>query len=303
MRDKDCVRFLQWCLPRLGLRWAGFRKVRGTVCKRVGRRLRELGLEDVEAYRVRLAEDSEEWARLDTFCRIPISRFYRDRGVFDAIREDVLPTLAEMARARGDREIRCWSAGCASGEEVYSLKIAWTHGCGPVFPGIKISIVGTDADETMLRRAETACYGQGSLKDLPRDLIDPCFVRRGELLCLRPELREGISFELQDIRNVWPTGVFDLVLCRNLVITYFAPSLQAKALSQIDRKLRSGGYFVLGSHESLPAQMVGYTQLDRGVPVYRRDRTAIAPETRTAQTGSRASSGLIHVNENGEGGR
>jgi chemotaxis protein methyltransferase CheR len=270
MRDSDCVEFLQWCLPQLNLRWAGFRKVRGTVCKRIKRRLLELGLEDLEGYRLRLAEDPKEWARLDSFCRIPISRFYRDRGLFERLRVELLPALAAAAKDRGAGEIRCWSAGCASGEEVYSLKIAWEQGGKARFPEIGLSILGTDVDETMLRRAKAGCYGRGSLKDLPQDLWDLCFVAQDNLLCLRPNFHDGIDLELQDIRNAWPEGIFDLILCRNLVFTYFAPPQQVKLLAELGRRLRAGGYLILGSHEKLPAGTVGYEALDDGGPIYRK---------------------------------
>ncbi|MEE8226367.1 MAG: CheR family methyltransferase, partial [Kiloniellales bacterium] len=127
MRDEDCVRFLQWCLPPLGLRWAGYRRVRRTVCKRIERRRRELGLADAAAYRACLIADPGEWTRLDALCRISISRFYRDRAVFDHLVCDVLPNLATKAGRRADTALRCWSAGCASGEEPYSLAIAWRY--------------------------------------------------------------------------------------------------------------------------------------------------------------------------------
>jgi len=70
MKNEDCAQFLQWCLPRLGMQWAGFRKVRGTVCKRVTRRLRALGLDSADAYRAWLETHAEEWPRLDAMCRI-----------------------------------------------------------------------------------------------------------------------------------------------------------------------------------------------------------------------------------------
>ena len=97
MKNAECVDFLQWALPRLGMRWPGFRKVRRQVCKRIDRRLRELGLPDLAAYRIRLGQDSTEWKFLDGACRITISRFYRDRGVFDALGANVLPALARAA--------------------------------------------------------------------------------------------------------------------------------------------------------------------------------------------------------------
>ena len=87
MNDADCVEFLQWALPRLRMRWAGFRKVRGQVCKRIGRRLKELGLGDIDAYRSYLDKHSEEWEILDGLCRITISRFHRDRKVFECLRD------------------------------------------------------------------------------------------------------------------------------------------------------------------------------------------------------------------------
>ncbi len=91
MNDTECIDFLQWCLPRLRMRWAGFRKVRRQVCKRISRRMAELRLADADAYRAYLDANAGEWDALDALCRVTISRFYRDRGVYDAIRRRVLP--------------------------------------------------------------------------------------------------------------------------------------------------------------------------------------------------------------------
>ena len=91
MKDADCVAFLQWALPQLGLRWAGYRKVRRRACKRIGRRMRELGVADAAAYRARLQADPAEWRALAALCPIPISRFYRDREVFDCLGAEALP--------------------------------------------------------------------------------------------------------------------------------------------------------------------------------------------------------------------
>ena len=114
MNDRDCVDLLQWALPRLRLRWAGFRKVRRQVCRRIRRRLRELDLTVMGAYRTYLEAHPEEWSHLDRLCRISISRFYRDRGVFDRLAEEVIPRLVETVLRRGQRELGCWSAGWMS---------------------------------------------------------------------------------------------------------------------------------------------------------------------------------------------
>jgi len=121
MKDTDCVQFLQWALPQMHMRWPGFRKVRDHVCKRIERRIRELGLPNVQAYQEYLREIRAEWQQLDGLCRVTISRFYRDKRVFAMLEQEVLPRLAEQALAADGRSLRIWSAGCASGEEPYTL--------------------------------------------------------------------------------------------------------------------------------------------------------------------------------------
>ena len=87
MNDPDCTAFLQWALPQINLRWPGFRKVRRQVCKRLKRRMHDLQLADFAAYRARLEDDRTEWEVVDRCCHITISRFFRDRGVFEALRK------------------------------------------------------------------------------------------------------------------------------------------------------------------------------------------------------------------------
>jgi chemotaxis protein methyltransferase CheR len=264
VRDRDCLEFLQWALPRLGLRWPGYRKVRGTVRKRLGRRLRALGLDGLGAYRDLLAGDPGEWRHLESLCRIPISRFWRDRGVFERLGGEVLPDLAREGR------VRCWSAGCASGEEAYSLSILWREAVQPAFPDAEITILGTDAEPTMIARAEAACYGAGSLKDLPAAWRARAFERDEGRFRLRPEYKTGVSFRLLDIREGRPEAPFDLILCRNLVFTYFEARAQAAVLGRLDRCLRPGGYLAIGAHERLPGGAPGWARPD-ALPIYRKE--------------------------------
>lgn len=272
MRDSECVAFLQWALPRMNMRWPGFRRVRGQVCKRLSRRLRELDLRSLDEYRTHLDAYHAEWDVLDGFCRITISRFYRDRGVFDAIRDPILPALGRTALLREDPVIHCWSAGCASGEEPYSLSLAWDLQVAAEVPGADLRIVATDVDIHLLERARAACYPPGALKDLPEEWIALAFARPDEQLCLHPSYRGRVELLRQDIRLEMPPGPFDLVLCRNLVFTYFEASLQADLLPRILSRLRPRGYLVLGGHETLPA---GEWPLDRtfgALPIYRRGK-------------------------------
>ncbi len=252
MRDDDCIAFLQWCLPRLGMRWPGFRRVRRQVCKRLARRLRALGLRDLAAYRRRLQAEPGEWPMLDGLCRITISRFYRDQGVFRHLEGNVLPDLARRARARGDDRLRCWCAGCASGEEAYTLAILWRLGPASEFPGLALETVATDADAAVLGRARAGVFAAASLKDLPGGWRAAAFDKIGGGYAVRPAFRPGIAFRLQDIRRRRPAGCFDLVLCRNLAFTYFDEAVQRRILGAIAARLRPGGVLVVGAHERLP---------------------------------------------------
>jgi len=252
MSDPELVAFLRWALPRLGLRWPGYRKVRARVRKKLNERLRELGLPDIAAYQDCLVAHPQEWAVLDELCRISISRFHRDRDIFDHLRRVVLPGLAERASERGAEAVRCWSAGCASGEEPYTLRILWERELPAERGRVPLRVVATDVDERLLERAREGRYPASSLKELPRELLETAFVREGEQFRLRDELRVGVEFYRQDIREVMPAGPFDLVLCRNLAFIYFEEEGRREVVRGIDERLVAGGYLVLGAHESLP---------------------------------------------------
>jgi chemotaxis protein methyltransferase CheR len=249
--------FLAWALKRLHLCWAGFRKVRKQVHKRIGRRVSGLGLDGLATYRRFLDSHPEEWAVLDSLCRITISRFYRGRGAFRRLQREVLPELAACVRERGDRTLWCWSAGCASGEEPYSLRILWDLGPGRCFPDLALRVVATDTDPVLLKRAREATYPPSSLREVPSRWKAEAFFQRGGRFLLKPGFTEGIEVRAQDIRSEVPRERFDLVLCRNLVFTYFAEGLQAEVLGNIVNRLRPGGFLLLGEHEALPRSREG----------------------------------------------
>ncbi len=252
MKDEQCVHFLQWALPQLRMRWPGFRKVRRQVCKRVDRRLRSLGLASVEEYQAYLRAQPDEWQHFESLCHITISRFHRDRGVFTVLEEKILPSLVQVARKRGDTALRVWSAGCASGEEPYTIAIMWALELQSCFPDMTIDIVATDADPTMIKRARDAEYRYSSLKDLPEPWRDRAFKRRDDTYCLKPEYQTKVEFLEQDIREQLPKGRFDLVLCRNLVFTYFDDALQLELSRCLVEQMHDGAALILGIHEHLP---------------------------------------------------
>jgi chemotaxis protein methyltransferase CheR len=252
MRDGDCVELLQWALPRLGLRWAGFRGLHGQVCKRIGRRLAALGLPDGAAYRVRLEGDAAEWEVLRGLCTVTISRLYRDRAVWDALRGDVLPALAGQARAAGEPELRCWSAGCASGEEPYTLSMAWALDLAPRYPGLRLRLLATDLDERLLGRARLAEYRGSTIKELPEGWRERAFEAHGDRFRLRAELRDGVELVRGDLRSWLPGAPVRLILCRNVVFTYFDDDARRATLERLVTVLAPGGALVVGSGERIP---------------------------------------------------
>ncbi|MBZ4420537.1 chemotaxis protein CheR [Myxococcus sp. RHST-1-4] len=273
MTDRDCVELLQWAAPRLRLRWEGFRRVRGQVCKRLGRRLKALGLSSAAEYRTRLEADPSEWDVLDSFCRVTISRFYRDHRVFDVLRDDLLPALLEQSRARGEHRFRVWSAGCASGEEPYTVSVLFQMGLQPRFPEAKLDLVATDADEALLERARRGCYPRGALRELPPEWAAAAFPEPGPEPCLAPRFREGLTFLRQDLRTELQDGPFHLVLCRNVAFTYFAPPLQREVLPKLVARLVPDGLLVIGGHESLPEHDTDLERAAGPLPVFRRRRS------------------------------
>jgi len=268
LSDSQCIAFLQWALPKLRMRWPGFRKVRKQVWKRVVRRVKELGLKNETAYRDYLEANPSEWSVLDSFCRISISRFYRDRGVFDYLRTEILPALGMSARRNGRDEVRCWSAGCASGEEAYTLAILWRSAVGPRLPDVSFRIVATDSDPHMLDRARQARYAMSSLKDVPAEWRAAAFSRSGDLYQLRPEYREGIDFVRQDIRTETPLGVYDLVLCRHLAFTYFEAGLQEEVLRRLLSQLAPEGFLVTGKQEQIAVRSEELDECQPRIGVY-----------------------------------
>ncbi len=267
MKHANCWDFLCWALPRMGFAPRGFRRVRGQVCKRLARRLKQLGLGDLAAYRRLLASDDAEWRRLDAICRITVTRFFRERGRFERLQHDVLPRLAAAATAERRRRLRAWSAGCGGGEEPFTLSIIWELAIAPAYPALALEISATDADPDMLRRAARATYAAGTLRELPAQWLSRAFRPVDGRVRLRPEFRQRVRFDEQDIREAMPAGRFDLVLCRYLAFTYFDEAGQRAVLRGIARRLRPGGILMIGDKEDLPSPACDFLPFpgDRGL--------------------------------------
>ena len=260
----DFTPFLQWALPGLHMQWKGFRKVQNQVVKRIRKRLKELELSNLEEYKDYLRNHQFEWDVLDQLCQITISRFYRDRGIQDRIRSDVLPGVAGMAGSE-NRILRIWSVGSASGEEPYTISLMMHFDILPQNPGLVYSIEGTEINTEMIRRAKRGCYGKGSVRELPEQWLTSAFAQSGNSYCILDRFKSNVFFHQGDIRKHSFSSDFDMVLCRYLIATYFEEELQKSQFGKIVNHIRPGGYLILGSNEKLPFEMKRMHLLSKGI--------------------------------------
>lgn len=257
-------------MPRLQLCWPGYRKVRRQVYKRIQQRLQLLDLPSLTDYQTYLETHPEEWALLDSSCWIPISRFYRDKSVFLFLEQEVVPHLARRVSANGGGVLRCWSLGCAAGEEPYSLSLLWKLKLQAQFPALRLAILATDIDKQAIGRAQRGCYPLSSLRDLPETWRTEGFDQTFEGFGIKPQFRESVTFVEQDIREAAPQETFHLILCRYLAFTYFDAPLQSKTLRRIVERMQPDGALVIGKGETLREAELGLIPWSEKERVYRR---------------------------------
>jgi len=138
------------------------------------------------------------------------------------------------------------------------------------FPSIELNVLATDADPVLIQRSQNACYPYSSIENLPEAWRDISFDVMEENYCLKPEYQRCVQFSQQDIRDEKPGECFDLILCRNLVFTYFEDALQRKILYRISNLLKPNGALVLGIHEKLPDSDSVFTEWSEKLRIYQK---------------------------------
>jgi chemotaxis methyl-accepting protein methylase len=239
-------------LEFLGFSWSGYRKVRKGAKKRVLRHMQDLGCRQMSAYLARLAADAALRRACERCLTVPISRFFRDRRLWDTLYAQLPQWVA--ARPPGD-PYRVWSAGCARGEETYSFKILWTlmasQGCAIT---AALELLGSDLDPAHLAAARRGIYAAGSLREMrPAErAAGLTMLRGGRHWTVRPAIRQGILWRVHDLRTGPPGGPHDLIFLRNTILTYLAEPGRSEAFARVLDALVPGGILVIGGHERLP---------------------------------------------------
>jgi chemotaxis protein methyltransferase CheR len=199
--------------------------------------------------------------------------FFRHREHFDALRDVVLPDLAD--RNNPIRQLRIWCAGCADGAEPYSLSILLQREWAERLTGWNISILGTDIGKPCLQAAREARFEEWSLRATPESMRQACFEQDGKQWSLSPRYRAGVSFQLHNlVDDPYPPpgsfGAFDLIVCRNVMI-YFAPDLMRQILERFHRCLTPGGWLLVGPSEPNMTHFGAFRAVNApGVTLYQR---------------------------------
>ncbi|GIF14997.1 CheR family methyltransferase [Actinoplanes teichomyceticus] len=248
-----------------GFDFTGYK--RSSLMRRVNRRMTQVGIDDYQDYLDHLQVHPDEFTVLFNTILINVTGFFRDSDAWDYLRSTVLDSL--VAAKPADATIRVWSAGCASGEEAYTLAIALAEALGVDAFRERVKIYATDVDEEQLNEARQATYGEDEIRALPPGLLERYFEPVGDRFTFRKDLRRSVIFGRNDLVQDAPISRVDLLACRNTLM-YFNAETQAKILNRFHFALADGGVLFLGKAEMLLSHTSLYTPIDLKRRVFRK---------------------------------
>ena len=244
-----------------GFDFTGYK--RSTLQRRVGRRMSQLDLATFAEYRDYLELQPEEFVQLFDSMLINVTNFFRDPLAWQALQDRVIP---ELLSAKGAKTpVRVWSAGCATGEEAYTLAIVLAEAMGHDEFRERVKIYATDLDEDALQQARAGAYEAATLADVPDKLRDVYFEPAGTKRAFRRDLRRQVIFGRNDLTRDAPISRVDLLVARNTLM-YFNAETQANIVRRFHFALSYPGYLFLGKAEML------LNHADRFQPVDLRKR-------------------------------
>ncbi|MEU5880770.1 CheR family methyltransferase [Spirillospora sp. NPDC047279] len=219
-----------------------------TLSRRVKRRMDALDLDSVAEYRDYLELEHEEFAKLFDSLLINVTGFFRDPPAWDALRETVLPQM--LASKEPSRTVRVWSAGCATGEEAYTLAMVLAEELGEDQFRERVKIYATDLDEDALHQARAGSYTERQVAGIPEELRRTYFEQTGSRFSFRRDLRRQVIFGRNDLTRDAPISRVDLLVARNTLM-YFNAETQTGVIRRFHFALTDPGFLFLGKAEML----------------------------------------------------
>jgi two-component system CheB/CheR fusion protein len=281
--ERQLPAFLEQVRERSGIDFASYK--RPTILRRLQRRMVATNTSRLRDYVRYVGTHPEEYERLVSSFLIKVTEFFRDSALFQYLRDTAIPEVILEARQHGN-EVRIWSAGCATGEEAYSVAMLVAEALGDELPNWNVRIFATDLDGEAILYARRGVYPAASLEGLPADFVERYFHRTESGFQVAKVIRLMTVFGQHDLAQGSPFPRIDIALCRNVLI-YFTPELQKRALQLFAFSLREGGFLVLGNAETTTPLASTFTVEEPRLKVYRRhgDRVVI-PASRFRDVGA-----------------
>ena len=244
--EQEFGELLEFIRDHRGFDFGGYK--RPSLRRRIEKRMQSAKVGTFVEYRARLEADADEFAKLFDTILINVTGFFRDTPAWQFMREEIVPTIT--AAKDPDEQIRVWSAGCATGEEAYSLAMIFAEDLGEERFADQMKIYATDVDESALAEARHGIFTEDHVKDVPEDLRERYFDSLDSKYVFSPDLRRAVIFGRNDLLADPPISRIDLISTRNTLM-YFNPDAQRRILHNFHFALLSAGFLFLGRSETL----------------------------------------------------
>ncbi|MBD0860374.1 PAS domain S-box protein [Gordonia sp. zg691] len=262
---EDFEALLTYLRDTRGFDFTGYKRT--SLMRRVHHRMGQVGIESFTEYLDHLQASADEFSALFNTILINVTAFFRDEDAWQSLRNTVIPQL--LAQRGPDDPIRVWSAGCASGQEAYSLAMLLAEAVGAESFRQRVKIYATDIDEEALDEARQASYDRRAVENIPPDLLEAYFEKDGSRYVFTKELRRGVIFGRNDLVQDAPISRIDLLVCRNTLM-YFNAETQRRVLGRLHFALAPQGILFLGHAEMLLSHSDRFTPFDLKNRLFRK---------------------------------
>jgi two-component system, chemotaxis family, CheB/CheR fusion protein len=277
-RERELAVLLDYLLRTRGLDLSGYKRV--GLLRRLTKRMRSVGVHGFGEYLQYLESHPTEYTGLLDTLLINVTAFFRDDLPWEYLREEIVPAL--IAQKAPTAPIRVWCAGCATGEEAYTLAIVLAEALGIEAFQERVKLYGTDLDNDALAKARLGSYTERDLADVPPALVEKYFDRRDQAFVFRKDLRRVVIFGRNDLVQDAPISRVDLLACRNTLM-YFDGPTQAKILSRFHFALNDDGYLFLGRAETMLTHGDMFVPVDLRRRVFTKARNGVERAPLTAR--------------------
>lgn len=269
---KDLFQILE---SRTGINFRDYKET--TINRRVARRMVANDIESYEDYVDLCRSSIDEVDALGKDLLISVTKFFRDPTQFDRI----FPAIKRLVRERGDEPLRIWVAGCATGEEAYSLVILFAEALGGLKELSKsaVTFFATDVDEAALETARRGTYPISAIDDIPEAFVDKYFVVDGQHLRVRSEVKSVVLFSKHNLVSDPPFIAVDMVSLRNVLI-YFKAVLQERVFARIEYALQPHGVLFLGTSETAVSSSARFDSFEGNERIFLKRNIAATSKTR-----------------------